>query len=160
MNSIIPIMSFPTMIRQAYMEMPPVTRAYTTACVLTTMSVQLELLSPFQLYFNPILIWRNLQVNFLFDVSSDANNGFLIGTARLVSVIFNHVSGVEDFHNIFVFRHIRVQLLFQHDIYISVLPNVGRKFIQRAHSGLRYNVFIWELLNGYICPVCQPLILR
>ena len=55
-------MSFPAMIRQAYMEMPPVTRAYTTACVLTTMSVQLELLSPFQLYFNPILIWRNLQV--------------------------------------------------------------------------------------------------
>jgi len=50
------------MIRQAYMEMPPVTRAYTTACVLTTMSVQLELLSPFQLYFNPILIWRNLQI--------------------------------------------------------------------------------------------------
>ena len=55
--------------------MPPVTRAYTTACVLTTMSVQLELLSPFQLYFNPILIWRNLQVRYLFIVSSDANNG-------------------------------------------------------------------------------------
>ena len=84
----------------------------------------------------------------------------LIGTKRLVTVISNHVSGVEDFHNIFVFRHIRVQLLFQHDIYIPVLPNVGRKFIQRAHCGLRYNVFIWELLNGYICPVCQPLILR
>ena len=58
------------------MEMPPVTRAYTTACVLTTMSVQLELLSPFQLYFNPILIWRNLQVNYLFDVSSATYNGF------------------------------------------------------------------------------------
>ena len=152
-------MSFPTMIRQAYMEMPPVTRAYTTACVLTTMSVQLELLSPFQLYFNPILIWRNLQVKYLFIVSSDANNGFN-RNCTTITLISNHVSGVEDFHNIFIFRHIRVQLLFQHDIYIPVLPNVGRKFIQRAHCGLRYNVFIWELLNGYICPVCQPLILR
>ena len=55
-------MAFQTLIRQAYFEMPPVTRAYTTACVLTTMSVQLDLLSPFQLYFNPILIWKNYQL--------------------------------------------------------------------------------------------------
>ena len=76
-------MSFPTMIRQAYMEMPPVTRAYTTACVLTTMAVQLELLSPFQLYFNPILIWRNLQVNHLFTISSDANDIITMFTANV-----------------------------------------------------------------------------
>ena len=55
-------MAFQTLIRQAYFEMPPVTRAYTTACVLTTMSVQLDLLSPFQLYFNPILVWKNYQL--------------------------------------------------------------------------------------------------
>jgi len=55
-------MAFQTLIRQAYFEMPPVTRAYTTACVLTTLSVQLDLLSPFQLYFNPILIWKNYQM--------------------------------------------------------------------------------------------------
>ncbi|XP_037091559.1 derlin-2-like [Pollicipes pollicipes] len=54
-----------------YLEMPPVTRAYTTACVLTTLAVQLDLVSPFQLYFNPRLIltryqfWR-LVTTFLF----------------------------------------------------------------------------------------------
>ena len=39
--------------------MPPVTRVYTTACVITTVAVQLEVVSPFQLYFNPILIIRS-----------------------------------------------------------------------------------------------------
>ncbi|CAG0879276.1 unnamed protein product [Cyprideis torosa] len=46
---------------QEYMQMPPVTRAYSTACVLTTLAVQLELVSPFQLYFHPTLIWRDFQ---------------------------------------------------------------------------------------------------
>lgn len=48
--------------RQEYMQMPPVTRAYTTACVITTIAVQLDLASPFQLYFNPILILKQGQV--------------------------------------------------------------------------------------------------
>ncbi|XP_053560833.1 LOW QUALITY PROTEIN: derlin-2 [Bombina bombina] len=57
--------------RQEYMQIPPVTRAYTTSCVLTTAVVQLELITPFQLYFNPELIFRHYQVwrlftNFLF----------------------------------------------------------------------------------------------
>ena len=56
------IMAFQTLIRQAYLEMPPVTRAYTTACVLTTLAVQLDLLSPFQLYFNPVLVWSRYQL--------------------------------------------------------------------------------------------------
>lgn len=41
--------------------MPPVTRVYTTACVITTLAVQMEIVSPFQLYFNPILIIRQYQ---------------------------------------------------------------------------------------------------
>ncbi|KAK7077158.1 Derlin-2 [Halocaridina rubra] len=48
--------------QQEYMRMAPVTRAYTTACVITTLLVQLDLVSPFQLYFNPILIFRHYQV--------------------------------------------------------------------------------------------------
>ncbi|XP_019718518.1 derlin-2 [Hippocampus comes] len=57
--------------QQEYLQIPLVTRAYTTACVLTTAAVQLELITPFQLYFNPDLILRNYQVwrlitNFLF----------------------------------------------------------------------------------------------
>ncbi|XP_058387983.1 derlin-3 isoform X8 [Diceros bicornis minor] len=54
-----------------FLQVPAVTRAYTAACVLTTAAVQLELLSPFQLYFNPHLVLRKFQVwrlvtNFLF----------------------------------------------------------------------------------------------
>ncbi|XP_056631742.1 derlin-2 [Diorhabda sublineata] len=49
-------------LRNEYMNMPPVTRAYTTACVITTLAVQLELASPFQLYFNPILIVKQGQI--------------------------------------------------------------------------------------------------
>lgn len=68
-------------LRAEYANMPPVTRAYTTACVITTLAVvrkhslifsasnidvhffqQLELASPFQLYFNPILIIKQGQV--------------------------------------------------------------------------------------------------
>ncbi|XP_073917154.1 derlin-3 isoform X3 [Castor canadensis] len=54
-----------------FQQVPAVTRAYTAACVLTTAAVQLELLSPFQLYFNPHLVFRKFQVwrlvtNFLF----------------------------------------------------------------------------------------------
>uniref|UniRef100_A0A3B3ZGT4 Derlin 2 n=1 Tax=Periophthalmus magnuspinnatus TaxID=409849 RepID=A0A3B3ZGT4_9GOBI len=45
-----------------YLQIPVVTRAYTTACVLTTAAVQLEIITPFQLYFNPDLILRNYQV--------------------------------------------------------------------------------------------------
>lgn len=42
--------------------MPPITRAYTTACVMTTVAVQLEVVTPFQLYFNPNLIFKELQL--------------------------------------------------------------------------------------------------
>ncbi|XP_078277549.1 derlin-3 [Rhinoraja longicauda] len=56
---------------QEYRHIPVVTRAYTTACVLTTAAVQLEFITPFQLYFNPDLIVKKYQVwrlltNFLF----------------------------------------------------------------------------------------------
>ncbi|XP_051509393.1 derlin-2-like [Myxocyprinus asiaticus] len=58
-------------VTQEYMQIPAVTRAYTTACVLTTAAVQLEFITPFQLYFNPGLILKRYQVwrlitNFLF----------------------------------------------------------------------------------------------
>ncbi|XP_043465833.1 derlin-2 [Leptopilina heterotoma] len=49
-------------LRQEYLHMPVVTRAYTTACVITTLAVQLDLVSPFQLYFNPILIIKRYQL--------------------------------------------------------------------------------------------------
>ena len=45
-----------------YTAIPVVTRFYTTACVGTTLAVQLDVLSPFQLYFNPELIVYRYQV--------------------------------------------------------------------------------------------------
>ncbi|XP_075390167.1 derlin-3 [Tenrec ecaudatus] len=45
-----------------FLQVPTVTRAYTAACILTTAAVQLDLLSPFQLYFNPHLVFRKFQV--------------------------------------------------------------------------------------------------
>nr|ABM55620.1 putative Der1-like domain family, member 2 [Maconellicoccus hirsutus] len=54
-------MAFQTLI-QEYLQMPVVTRAYTTACVITTTAVQLDLVSPFQLYFNPTLIIKHFHV--------------------------------------------------------------------------------------------------
>ncbi|XP_034508918.1 derlin-2-like isoform X6 [Ailuropoda melanoleuca] len=50
-------------LRLEYLQIPPVSRAYTTACVLTTAAVQLELITPFQLYFNPELIFKHFQVS-------------------------------------------------------------------------------------------------
>nr|XP_046241805.1 derlin-2-like isoform X1 [Scatophagus argus] len=47
---------------QEYFQIPVVTRAYTTACVLTTAAVQLEVITPFQLYFNPELIIKRYQI--------------------------------------------------------------------------------------------------
>ncbi|XP_008416022.1 derlin-2-like isoform X1 [Poecilia reticulata] len=47
---------------QEYFQIPLVTRTYTTACVLTTAAVQLQVISPFQLYFNPELIISRYQI--------------------------------------------------------------------------------------------------
>lgn len=47
---------------QEYLSIPPVTRVYTTACVLTTIGVTLNFVSPFQLYYNPILILKKGQI--------------------------------------------------------------------------------------------------
>lgn len=55
-------MSAARMIVHAYKQMPPVTRAYISGCFITTTMVQLHFLSPLQLYFNPLLIWKQLQV--------------------------------------------------------------------------------------------------
>ncbi|XP_069741015.1 derlin-2 isoform X1 [Narcine bancroftii] len=49
-------------LQQEYLQIPLVTRAYTTACVLTTAAVQLEIITPLQLYFNPELVFKHYQV--------------------------------------------------------------------------------------------------
>uniref|UniRef100_A0A1A9ZHZ1 Derlin n=1 Tax=Glossina pallidipes TaxID=7398 RepID=A0A1A9ZHZ1_GLOPL len=75
-------------IRQFYVEIPPVTRFYTTACVLTTLVVHLDIVSPLQLYFNPTLILRKLQLwrlatTFLFFGSS-------VGITFFFNIVFTY----------------------------------------------------------------------
>lgn len=48
---------------RGFWEMPPITRMYMATSVATTFAVQLELISPFQLYFNPKLIFKSHQVS-------------------------------------------------------------------------------------------------
>ncbi|CAF0800473.1 unnamed protein product [Brachionus calyciflorus] len=50
------------LIYHEFMQIPPVTRAYVTSCVLTTLAVQLDIVTPYQLYFNPELIFKNFQL--------------------------------------------------------------------------------------------------
>ncbi|KAI8826537.1 Derlin, partial [Fimicolochytrium jonesii] len=52
-------MPFP--IEEWYYEVPIVTRSYVTAVFLTTLACQLELVSPFHLYFDWSLIWKGGQ---------------------------------------------------------------------------------------------------
>ncbi|XP_018009180.1 derlin-2-like [Hyalella azteca] len=49
-------------LQREFMEMPPVTRVYTSACVITTLLVQMDIVTPFNLYFNPTLIIKHYQV--------------------------------------------------------------------------------------------------
>ena len=143
------------------MEMPPVTRAYTTACVLTTMSVQLELLSPFQLYFNPILIWRNLQVCFNSVADSWRHSGVFHVDIDFNSIItFLFIADMENIYNILILWYFWIQFLFQHDIYISILPNARRKFFQRTYCWFCCYVFVRKLFHGCVRIVCESIVSR
>nr|XP_012308511.1 derlin-2-like [Aotus nancymaae] len=49
-------------LRMECLQIPPVSCACTTACILTTAAMQLELITPFQLYFSPEVILKRFQV--------------------------------------------------------------------------------------------------
>jgi len=58
-------------LQQEFMQIPLVTRSYVSACVLTTLTVQLDIITPYQIYFNPDLIFNKFQLwrlvtNFLY----------------------------------------------------------------------------------------------
>ncbi|XP_072271714.1 derlin-3 isoform X2 [Pyxicephalus adspersus] len=74
-----------------YQHIPAVTWAYTTACLITT-AAEAEIVSPFQLYFNPELIFKKLQIwrlitNFLY---------------------FGHLGFSFFFNMIFMFRYCKM----------------------------------------------------
>lgn len=127
--------------------MPTVTRFYITACVLTTLGVQLDLLSPFQLYFNYKLIfihhqyWR-LITTFLF---------------------FGTISFTFMFNIMFTYRYSRMleegsfrsnsadfffMLLFGAILMIIIAPFVKLLFLGHAFTIML--VYIWAKRNTHI----------
>lgn len=117
-------------LRQEYMLMPPVTRAYTTVCLLTSIAVvsntrnferdsvidckifpfqQLDVVSPFQLYFNPLLITQKFEVIGLVCFCMVAKSCYLL------------FSDMEATDSILLFWDIQLQFSVQHDFYLSLL---------------------------------------
>jgi len=134
-------------LQNEYMDMPPVTRAYTTACVLTTIAVQLDIVTPFQLYFNPTLIFRSYQLWRL--VTSFCFFG-TFGFSFLFNMIFNYRycrmleegsfrGKTADFVFMFMFGGVFMILmaLFVHMVFL------GQAFTIML-------VYVWSRRNPYI----------
>lgn len=130
-----------------YMLMPPITRAYTTTCVITTLAVQLELVSPFQLYFNPDLIFNHFQLWRLF-------TNFLFFGAFGFNFIFNMI---------FTYRYCRMleevsfrgrtadfffMFLFGGTIMTCVAFFVNLVFLGQAFTIML--VYIWSRRNPFV----------
>jgi len=133
--------------QQEYMAIPPITRAYTTACVLTTLAVQLEVISPFQLYFNPILIFQNFQVwrlvtTFLFFGTIGFNFLFnMIFTYRYCRMLEegSFRGRTADFFYMFILGGA---------IMIIIALFVNLPFLSQAFTIML--VYIWSRRNPYI----------
>ncbi|EFA08946.1 derlin-2 [Tribolium castaneum] len=134
-------------LRNEYLHMPPVTRAYTTACVITTLAVQLELASPFQLYFNPILIlkqgqlWR-LVTTFLFFGTFGFNFFFnMIFTYRYCRMLEegSFRNRTADFVMMFLFGGV-CMIIFA--FFVNLL------FLGQAFTIML--VYVWSRRNPYV----------
>ncbi|XP_064620989.1 derlin-2-like [Lineus longissimus] len=133
--------------QQEYMQMPPITRAYTTACVVTTLLVQLEVLTPFHLYFNPELIFYHYQLWRL------VTNFTFFGT-----IGFNFL-----FNMIFLYRYCRMleessfrgrtaDLVFMFFLG-GFLMTVVALFVNIVFLGQAFTmmiVYIWSRRNPYV----------
>lgn len=133
--------------QQEYLAIPIITRGYTTACVLTTLAVQLDLVSPFQLYFNPNLIirrsqWWRLMTTFLFFGS--------FGFTFLFNIIFTYRycrmleegsfrGRSADFFFMFIFGAI---LMIGMAFFVNLL------FLGHAFTIML--VYVWSRRNPYV----------
>ncbi|XP_067929254.1 derlin-2-like [Watersipora subatra] len=131
---------------QEYLQIPPITRAYATSCVLTTLAVQVDIVSPLQLYFNPSLIlkgqvWR-LITNFMFFGTIGFNFLFnMIFTYRYCRMLEegSFRGRTADFFVMFLFGGILMSMvaLFVH------LAFLGQAFTMML-------VYVWSRRNPYI----------
>lgn len=133
--------------QQEYWQMPVVTRMYTTACVVTTLSVQLELITPFQLYFNPELIFKRYQfwrliTNFLFFGSIGFNFLFnMIFTYRYCRMLEEGSFRGRTADFVFMF-------LFGGAIMTVIALFVNLVFLGQAFTIML--VYIWSRRNRYV----------
>nr|CAH0109536.1 unnamed protein product [Daphnia galeata] len=134
-------------LRQEYMLMPPVTRAYTTVCLLTSIAVQLDVVSPFQLYFNPLLItqkfeiWRLLTPFFFFGTFSFNFLFNMIFTYRYCRMLEegSFRGRTADFVYMFIFGCITTVICAW---FVNLL------FL--GHSLTTMFVYIWARRNPYV----------
>lgn len=134
-------------LRQEYLQMPVVTRAYTTACVVTSLAVQLDLISPFQLYFNPILIVKQFQIwrlftTFLFFGTVGLNFFFnVIFTYRYCRMLEegSFRGRTADFVMMFIFGGVSM-IIFA--FFVSLL------FLGQAFTIML--VYVWSRRNPYV----------
>ncbi|KAI1292091.1 Derlin-2 [Halotydeus destructor] len=134
-------------IQNDYLQIPPVTRAYSTACVLTTIAVQMDLVSPFQLYFNPNLIFRHYQLwrlvtTFLFFGPFGFTFLFnLIFTYRYCRMLEEgfYRSRTADFVYMFIFGAVMMTIIAH---FVNLL------FLGHAFTIML--VYVWSRRNPYV----------
>lgn len=133
--------------QQEYMQMPPMTRTYTTACVLTTLAVQLDVITPFQIYFNPDLIFKHYQLwrlitNFLYFGPIGFNFLFnLIFTYRYCRMLEegSFRGRLADFFFMFVFG--------------GTIMTLVALFVNLVFLGSAFTimlVYVWSRRNPYV----------
>ncbi|XP_065054971.1 derlin-2-like [Rhopilema esculentum] len=133
--------------QQEYMQIPVVTRFYTTACVLTTTAVQLDLINPFQLYFNPDLILKRFEVwrlvtNYLFFGTFGFNFFFnMIFTYRYCRMLEegSFRGRTADFVFMFLFGGMIMTIMA---LFVNIV------FLGQAFTIML--VYIWSRRNTYV----------
>ncbi|CAI4220730.1 unnamed protein product [Auanema sp. JU1783] len=127
-----------------YLSLPPVTRAYTTACFVTTLAVQLEFVTPYHLYFNWGLVIKQYQFWRLF--TSFCYFGSF-GFSFLFNMMFTYryCMMLEEGS----FRGRKADLVYMF-IIGSVLMIVSSIFVQMIFLGQAFTmmlVYVWSRRN-------------
>jgi len=130
-----------------YMDIPVVTRAYTTACVVTTLAVHMDLVSAYDLYFNPHLVitqhqWWRLFTTFLFFGTLSFNFVFnIIFTYRYCRTLeeSSFRGRTSDFVMMFIFGAVMTLII----AYFANLIFLGHAFTLML-------VYVWSRRNPMI----------
>ncbi|CAJ0581176.1 unnamed protein product, partial [Mesorhabditis spiculigera] len=132
---------------ELYTEMPPITRGYVTACVLSTLATQFDFLSPLQLYFNWELILYRYQFWRLF-TSFCYFGPFGLNFFFNMVFIYRYCQMLEEGS----FRGRRADFVFMF-IFGGILMTMCGIFLQiqfHGHAFTMMLVYIWSRRNPHI----------